>query len=760
MHTSKWVLVDCIRRCNNWRSFKQIHAHLLTTGLVYNDDLITNTIVDYFGKTTAAFVVDYACDFFKHLDSRSSSFPFNTLISGYAGRDMPREGVLVYRRLVRDGFVPDTFTFPPLLKSCTKSRGIGEGRQFHAVIFNMGFSSHVYVLNSLVHMYSVCGDCKGASAVFDEMLVRDAVSWSCLISGFVKTELFDEAIALFLKMEVEPNMATFVSVLVACGRKGYLRLGKGIHGLSFKRPVDTPLLLGNALMDMYVKCEHLCEAKQTFDELSERDVVSWTCVISGLVQSEHPKGSLELFCEMQQSGIEPDKIILTSVLSACASLGALDYGRWVHEYIDRSGIKWDIQIGTAMMDMYAKCGCIKMALQIFNEMPRRNIVTWNALLSGLAMNGQAHEALGQFKEMTRSNVRPNEVTFLAILTACGHSGLVDEGRTYFHQMMREPYNVSPRLEHYGCMVDLLCRAGLLDEAQKLIKSMPMQADVLIWGALLSACKTFGNFELSHEILDGLLELESEDSGVYVLLSNIYATNEKWSDVIKVRRLMKEKGIRKAPGSSVTAIDEPVLLTCPFKDLREREFPRAAAMSFMKGDLLTKTRKLVKGLAIAEPRWLKAMELAPPPAFPRSDGKVKTITLPEDVYTNKFYKKHPNAKYEEAFDFCSFDPPPARLYGLRILDLKEQGVSEDAAMATADMEYRSEKKAKKKAYARLKQISRIQGKKPPPNPYPSAIREIQAEERKYVHERFFNPKIQEAVRQLKEEKAERFASNPF
>lgn len=553
MHSSKWVLLDYIRRCNNWKSFQQIHAHLLTTGLVYND-LISNSVVEYFGKSVGVVDYVYACDFLRHLDWRTSSFPFNTMISGYAASDMPKGAVLVYRRIVRDGFMPDKFTFPAVLKSCAKFLGIGEGRQVHGVIFHMGFSCDVYVQNSLVHLYSVCGDFRGAGMMFGEMLVRDVVSWTCLISGFVRTGLFDEAIALFLRMDVEPNMATFVSVLVACGRKGYFNLGKGIHALSFKRPMETPLLVGNALMDMYVKCGCLCEAKQTFDELPGKDIVSWTCILSGLVQCKRPKESLEFFCKMQQSGIEPDKITLTSVLSACASLGALDYGRWVHECIDRRGIKWDIQIGTAMIDMYAKCGCIKMALQIFIEMPCKNIVTWNALLGGLAMNGHWHEARRQFGEMTRSNIRPNEVTFLTILTACCHSGLVDEGRIYFHQMMREPYNVSPRLEHYGCMVDLLCRAGLLDEAQKLIKNMPMQPDVLIWGALLRACKTTGNFEHSHEILDRLQELESKDSGVYVLLSNIYAANKRWGDVTRVRKLMKEKGIRKSPGSSVIEVN--------------------------------------------------------------------------------------------------------------------------------------------------------------------------------------------------------------
>lgn len=551
MHPLKWVLLDSIRRCNNLKCFKQLHAQLLTTGLFF-DTLFANCAVEYFGKCVGD--SDYACDFLKQLDWRLSSFPFNALISVYAASNVPREAIWVYRRILRDGFVPDMYTFPAVLKSCTKFLGMGEGRQVHGVVVRMGFRGDGYVQNSLVHFYGVCGDFGGASRVFDEMFVRDVVSWSGLISGFVRGGLFEEAIALFLRMDVEPNAATFVTVLAASGRIGCLSVGRATHGLILKRPMGTPLAVGNALMDMYAKCERLIEAKQIFDELPERDIVSWTCLISGLVQCKRPKESLALFWNMQNSGIEPDEIILTSVLTACASLGALNYGRWVHEYIDRRGIKWDIHIGTSMIDMYAKCGNIKMALQVFNDLPCRNVLTWNALLGGLATHGLGHEALKQFETMMRSRTKPSEVTFLVILSACCHSGLVDEGRWHFHQMISEPYNLSPRLEHYGCMVDLLCRAGLLDEALELMSTMPMPPDVRIWGALLSACRATGNVELSGEIQERLLDLEPQDSGVYVLLSNIYATNRKWADVTRVRWLMKEKGIHKAPGSSILEVN--------------------------------------------------------------------------------------------------------------------------------------------------------------------------------------------------------------
>ncbi|XP_022141237.1 pentatricopeptide repeat-containing protein At4g38010 [Momordica charantia] len=550
MFNPKWVLLDLIKDCKNLRIFRQIHAQLVTSGLVY-DEFVTNKVVEFF----ANFVEfgDYACDYMKQDNTRLSSFPLNSLIYGYVGGDFPQMAVSVYRRMVRDGFVPDLFTFPVVLKACSNFSGSREGTQVHGVVVKLGLLSDLYVQNSLVRFYGACGTFPSAGKVFDEMLVRDVVSWNSLISGLVKAGHYGEAIALFFRMDVEPSITTLVSVLAACARKRDLGMGKGIHGL-IERKFKSDLVLGNAILDMYVKNGCLCEAKKVFDDLPVRDIVSWTIIITGLVQSNHPRESLELFSMMQTSGISPDGIILTSVLSACASLGTLDFGTWVHEYIDQRGIKWDIHIGTAMVDMYAKCGCIEMALQIFNNMPQRNTFTWNALLCGLAMHGLVHKALNLFEVMIMSGVKPNEVTFLAILTACCHSGLVDEGRKYWNKVSSKLYNLSPKLEHYGCMIDLFCRAGLLEEAVELARTMPMKPDVLIWGVLLNACTSFGNAELSQHIQDYILDLDPEDSGVFVLLSNTYATSERWTDVTRLRRLMKDRGVKKAPGSSVIEVD--------------------------------------------------------------------------------------------------------------------------------------------------------------------------------------------------------------
>ncbi|XP_042515909.1 pentatricopeptide repeat-containing protein At4g38010 [Macadamia integrifolia] len=545
--------LDLVRRCKTLRSFKQIHAQLVTSGTIEHcDGLLVNQSIGFLASSVHN--LEYACNFLNQIRYNLSSFPFNTLIAGYAGSDTPWAAILAYKRIVRNGFLADKYTFPVLVKSCAKVLGIVEGKQVHGVVEKMGFSSDLFVQNSFVHLYGVCCYCNEATKLFDEMPVRDVVSWNALISGYVKAGLFGEAMNLFMKIDVDPNEATVVNVLVACGRLRNLGAGRVIQGLIFKGGFEMSLEIGNALMDMYLKSECMDEARQLFDELPNRDIISWTCIISGLVQCKRPKEALELFRTMQSSGVDPDKMTLASVLSACASLGAFVCGRWVHEYIERCGIESDIYIGTALIDMYAKCGCVEMAMDIFHGMRQKNVLTWNALLGGLAMHGLGKEALKYYEQMIRTGLRPNEVTFLAILSACCHSGLVEQGRRHFYLMFDHDHNLTPRIEHYGCMVDLLGRAGLVNEAQGLILTMPMQPDELIWGALLSACKAHGDVELSRHILDKLLELESHDSGIYVLLSNIFAVNGRWEDVTRVRRLMKNRSIRKVPGSSVIEVN--------------------------------------------------------------------------------------------------------------------------------------------------------------------------------------------------------------
>uniref|UniRef100_A0A0D9W6H5 DYW domain-containing protein n=1 Tax=Leersia perrieri TaxID=77586 RepID=A0A0D9W6H5_9ORYZ len=495
---------------------------------------------------------------------RCGAHPFNALISGLTRAGELSAAFRAFALLLASspgagGARPDGYTLPTALKACARLGGLAEGSQAHAVAEKAGFMGRVPVRNALVTFYGACGLCGDARRVFDEMAERDVVTWTALLSAFTRGGMLAEALGVLGEMDVAPNEGTLASALVACGRMGMARAGKAVHGWCFKREKELSLIVGNALLDMYVKCEKLDLARRVFDMLLVRDIVSWTIIISGLVQCKRPNEALEVFNAMQTSGVKPDKVVLSTVLSACASLGALESGKWVHEYIERKGIEWDVHVGTSIVDMYVKCGCLDTAVSIFEKMPFKNVSSWNALINGFALHGRGREALDCFDGMVASGLHPNEVTFITILGACCHSGLVQEGRQLF-ELMTKSYQLSPWEEHYGCMVDLLGRAGLIKEAYDVIKSMPMRPAVLTWGALLSACQSHGRMDFSQQLLMHVHELESSGNGVYVLLANAYAVNDRWADVRKVRGFMNEKGMQKEPGSSVIEVNGK---TCEF-----------------------------------------------------------------------------------------------------------------------------------------------------------------------------------------------------
>ncbi|KAF3775682.1 Pentatricopeptide repeat-containing protein [Nymphaea thermarum] len=539
-----------LERCTTSKLCKQALPLLITSGIIQDSCAFPKII-----SAMLSFFSDINHDQnIISLVHEPDTFIFNTIITAFAGdTNKPVSAISYYKLMVGRGLWPDIYTFPAILKSCSKVSGLMEAIQFHGNIVKWGLAEDLYVQNALVHVYACCGKCCDARQMFDEMVEKDVVTWTSIIGGYAKGGHPREALQLFLDMDVKPNAATMVSMLSACAQLGASDKGRGIHGSICKYGFQVDQILGNALMDMYVKCGCLDDANWVFKEMTERDIVSWTTLISGLSQNDRPKGALQIFHDMQMSGIEPDRMALTSALSACASLGALAAGRWIHQYMDRKHIEWDVHVGTAVVDMYAKCGCIERALQVFHKMHHRNVRSWNVMLGGLAMHGHGRKALAYFSQMVESGIRPNEVTFLAVLGACSHSGFVEEGIWHFHSI-RNVYNLMPKIEHYGCMVDLLGRAGRLEEARVLIKSMPMQADVRIWGAMLSACKAYGDMKLCQTIRAHITELEAADSGVYVLISNIYATNNRWEDVKRMRALMRDKGIRKSPGSSFIEVN--------------------------------------------------------------------------------------------------------------------------------------------------------------------------------------------------------------
>lgn len=357
---------------------------------------------------------------------------------------------------------------------------------------------------------------------------------------------------------VNPDKHTFPFVLKACAYLFDEFAGKQAHAHVFKFGFDADVYVNNSLIHFYASCGFLDCARQVFDEMPERSLVSWNTIIDGLVQSGEYDMALRMFREMQGS-FEPDGYTLQSIISACAGLGALSLGIWAHAYVLRAcdaKLGADVLLNNALVEMYCKCGMLDLAKQVFDGMLKRDINTWNSMILGLAMHGKAELALEHFDKMTNGEgLMPNAITFVGILSACNHGGMVELGREYFDKMVKD-YSIEPRLEHYGCLVDLLARAGLIDEALHLVSNMPIKPDVVIWRSLLDACckKNIG-IELSEQVAKKILESEGvASSGVYVLLSRVYASATRWNEVGLIRMLMTEKGIRKEPGCSSMEIN--------------------------------------------------------------------------------------------------------------------------------------------------------------------------------------------------------------
>ncbi|XP_068643408.1 pentatricopeptide repeat-containing protein At1g05750, chloroplastic [Aristolochia californica] len=430
-------------------------------------------------------------------------------------------------------------------------------------------------------------------APFDETPRRNVVSWTSSISRHCRNGQLSKALmsySLMRSADIEPNHVTFVTLLSACADFPLEAFGLGLslHGYICKSGFDDRnVALGTAVIGMYAKCGDMDSAEKVFDKMSVknsktfntmidgyvrnehvdkaismfnstpvRDKVSWTALIGGFVRNNLFEEALECFREMQIAEVEPDYVTIIMVLTACANLGGLVQGLWVHRYVLGKDFSKNVRVSNSLIDMYARCGCITLAAQVFERMCSRSPVSWNSIIVGFAFNGYAVEALEHFTLMEKAGLKPDGVTFTGALTACSHAGLVNEGLQCYDKM-RTVYGISPRVEHYGCMVDLLSRTGQLDKAFKVIESMPMKPNEVILGSLLAACQTHGNVVLAERLMGYLLELKPDGDSNYVLLSNIYATHGRWDGVGRVRKVMKELGIRKRPGVSSIEINGTV-----------------------------------------------------------------------------------------------------------------------------------------------------------------------------------------------------------
>jgi pentatricopeptide repeat protein len=566
---------------------KLIHAHINERGFGFIlERVLGNTLVNMYAKCGS--LVD-ARRVFDQMSERDVC-SWTLMISAYAKNGLPQEALSIFHQMQRTGVQPNQFTFASVLPACSSLASLEEGMEIHDEIIRSGYESDLFVGNALVDMYAKCGNIEKAREVFDKMSQPDVVSWTALMTGYAlaghiadASELFAkmperdvwswtvmiaayakhgfpaEALTLFHQMQqkgIQPNQFTFAGVLPACANLASLELGAEIHKEITRRGFHINVLVANALIDMYAKCGNIETARDVFDKMSEPDVFSWTTMIAGYVQNESAEDALELFKQMQLTGVKPDEKSFASILPACANLGALEQGMEIHEEIIKRGYESDVFVASALIDMYAKCGSLEKARELFNKRRQQDVVSWTAMIAGYAMHGFGKEALELFKEMKHSNISPNRVTLICVLSACCHAGLVDEGQRHFN-CMSEQYHITPTMDHYSCMVDLLGRAGHLDEAEEFINKMPIKPDVSVWNSLLGACRLHNNVDLGEHVAERIFELNPKNATPYVLLSNIYAATGRWGDFEKVRKMMKDRELIKIPGCSWIEVNKEV-----------------------------------------------------------------------------------------------------------------------------------------------------------------------------------------------------------
>ncbi|KAL9686178.1 hypothetical protein QQ045_023633 [Rhodiola kirilowii] len=542
----------------------QIHARVILLG-AHQDNLIATRLIGQYPSQLALKLLRQLTD--------PNVFSFNAAIrvlsesssdSGY----WSYAAFYVYRDLKRCAIRANDFTYSFLLKACFRGRNGFYVKQVHCDVVKMGFGSNGFVCNGLILAYAKgFRDLVSGWKVFDEMSEKSMVScWTGLIAGLAQERMSSEVLDMFLVMvreNVSPGDDTMVSVLSACSNLKLVEVENWIEVLEHEFGADDYQcsFVNVVLVYLYGKLGNVERSREVFDAISgsgKRSILAWNAIIGAYAQNGFPTEALGIFrLLVKDSVVRPNHVTMVGVLSACAQIGDLELGRLIHDHLKYKGSKDILQtntiLATALIDMYSKCGMMENASEVFEQMSSKDIISFNTMIMGLAMNGEGEEALRLFSKMQEFHLAPNAGTYLSVLCACCHSGLLNEGRKVFSDM-RSSTKIPPKLEHYACYIDLLARIGLLDEALETINSMPYKPNNFVWGALLSGCLLHSKPELAQYISKRLVRVDPKNSAGYVMMSNAYAGDSRWVDVSGLRLRMKEKGVAKQPGHSWISID--------------------------------------------------------------------------------------------------------------------------------------------------------------------------------------------------------------
>ncbi|KAL3654282.1 hypothetical protein CASFOL_003963 [Castilleja foliolosa] len=481
---------------------------------------------------------------------------WTALISCYNQNAHYLEALLTFVKMLGRKVEINGVTLMNVLCSCARLGLLEEGKSIHGYVVRNNIELDIdFLRSSLIDLYANCGQLRYSRQIFDNTEDKHLVSWNILISGYVRSEMADEALSLFVEMIIRGILVdsfAVASALSACGIIGFSGVGCQIHCLIIKTNLQNEFL-ENALIDMYSKCGFINSANQIFHGTKKDSVITWNSMMCGFSQNGYSNEALNLFDEMCVKNFEMDEVTFLSAIQACSNLGFIDKGKWVHHKVITFGIRSDMYIDTALANMYARSGDLRMARKVFDKMPERSVVSWSSMIGSYAMHGHVDEAISLFNKMVELGIKPNDVTFMNILSACSHAGYVERGKSYFNSMVKD-FGLIPNLEHYECLVDLQSRAGDLNGAYEVINSMPFKADARVWGALVNGCRIHNRMDFLENINMDLLNMDADDTGYYTLLSNVYAEGGKWNEATMVRSKMRSLNLKKEPGYSMIEIE--------------------------------------------------------------------------------------------------------------------------------------------------------------------------------------------------------------
>ncbi|KAM7277529.1 hypothetical protein ACFE04_004663 [Oxalis oulophora] len=554
MKFSSFTLSTVLKGCANsgfLREGQAVHSMVIKSGCEL-DEFLSCSLVDVYIKCG---LVDDALKIFFKIE-HPDVVAYSAMISSLEQQGRIEEAVLLFHTMRHAGVSPNQFTIVSLLSVASDHDNLFFGKSVHSYICKYGFESDPSVSNALVNMYIKNGCVEDGAQVFEMMTDRDIVSWNTLLSA---SKNCNQGPIIFHQILVNgflPNMYTFISVLRSCASLSNLSFGKQVHAHIVKNNFSDNSFVGTALVDMYARNNCLEDVDIAFNKLFNRDIFVWTTIIAGCAQTDQGEKAFKYFSQMQREGIKPNEFTLSGCLRGCSRMATLESGQQLHSVAIKSGHLNDNFVGTALVDLYSKCGCLEDAEFLFKDLVFRDTISWNTMIYGFSQHGKGEKVLEAFNQLLDEGHSPDEITFLGILTACSHMGLIEKGKKYFNSMSKL-YKITPLVEHYACMVDILGRAGKFDEVENFIEEMNLSSYPLIWESVLGACSLHGNVELGKIAAEKLFAVVPKIDSNYVLLSNIFASKGRWDEVKKIRTMMSSQGVKKEPGCSWVEVDGQV-----------------------------------------------------------------------------------------------------------------------------------------------------------------------------------------------------------